>query len=115
MPTTCPTTLTGTITTNTNLQPGCYVVNTQLKVAQGAMLTLLPGTVVKFTSCFCGSSGLQVNGAVVANGTAAAPIVFTSVKDDSVGGDTNSDKTMRTAGRSRATVATALRAVPRRA
>ncbi|MCX6033149.1 MAG: right-handed parallel beta-helix repeat-containing protein [Chloroflexi bacterium] len=59
-----------------------------LQVASGATLTLAPGTIVKFEHAFV---TFQVDGALDARGTAAQPITFTSLRDDSVGGDTNGD------------------------
>jgi len=50
-------------------------------------VTLQPGTVVKFGQ----SSRLQTNGTLTATGTATDPVVFTSWRDDTAGGDTNNN------------------------
>jgi parallel beta-helix repeat protein len=87
----------GTLTSNLTLgvlQSGAdvlgrYRMNGSVTVAAGATLTVGPGVVMKFAP----GTGLTINGGgeLVAVGTAGAPIVFTSLRDDSVGGDLNGD------------------------
>ncbi len=67
-----------------------YVATCDISVSSGATLTVEPGVVVKFTKPVF-PIGLVVVGTLIANGTAAQPITFTSIKDDSAGGDTNGD------------------------
>lgn len=64
-----------------------YIASYDVTVAPGATLTLLPGTIIKFHS----GCTMRVNGTLDAQGTRAAPIVFTSIMDDDHGGDSNDD------------------------
>jgi len=64
-----------------------YVVSKYSTIAEGATLYIEPGVVVKFN--FNGLLGIQ--GRIVASGTSQQPVVFTSIMDDTAGGDTNND------------------------
>ncbi|MDU0314735.1 IPT/TIG domain-containing protein [Phycicoccus sp. M110.8] len=63
---------------------GQYVVDSTVTVPTGVLLTVLPGTVVKFSP----STGLVVNGTLNAAGTATNPVILTSVWDTTTGADT---------------------------
>jgi RHS repeat-associated protein len=66
-----------------------YVLGCGVGVNVGVTLTISPGVIVKGQPC--GSPNLILNGQLIANGTAGQPIAFTSIKDDTLGGDTNGD------------------------
>lgn len=82
----------GYITTNTEwtLANSPYVVTSTVLVENGATLTIDRGVVVKFSGQF-NTLTVNSNSTLIAVGTADSAITFTSVKDDSVGGDTNGD------------------------
>jgi pimeloyl-ACP methyl ester carboxylesterase len=61
--------------------------NSYLDVSAGTALTLGPGTVVKNLT----TSSRVIAGTIDAKGTKEEPVIFTSLKDDSDGRDTNND------------------------
>ena len=82
--------LSGTISGSRKLTRGStYRVSGNVTIASGATLTIPAGTILKF------DEGVQMTvnsgGTLLSNGTRAAPVVFTSIKDDDFGGDTNGD------------------------
>ena len=85
----------GTLTTNSawNQTGIVYILGDNLTVAGGSTLTIAPGVIVKvkYESYSGDKRSLVVNGTLNVNGTAGAPVYFTSTRDDTVGGDTNGD------------------------
>ena len=83
----------GTITNDTTWVGGkVYEVQSGCTVEAGAMLTIEAGAIVKLPLVGrYGGNRFSIYGKLVANGTMANPVVFTSIRDDSWGGDTNGD------------------------
>ncbi|MEZ5064430.1 MAG: right-handed parallel beta-helix repeat-containing protein [bacterium] len=82
----------GTTLSGTPISNLTYLLLGDIVVNSGATLTLNAGVVMK---CLNSNTDLLIDGALIANGQAAADsqIVFTSLKDDNVGApfDTNND------------------------
>lgn len=69
----------------------CHVYHiANLQVNVNAALTIEAGTTIKFDK---DAGLLAATGTITANGTPAKPVIFTSWKDDSYGGDNNGDGT----------------------
>ncbi|MFZ3020045.1 MAG: hypothetical protein WA051_00805 [Minisyncoccia bacterium] len=66
-----------------------YILNSNITIATGTTLTIEPGVCVKVNANF----GFSIQGNLVARGTLDEPIVFTSIKNDSLCGDSNNDAT----------------------
>ncbi|MBN2391606.1 MAG: hypothetical protein JXR84_12850 [Anaerolineae bacterium] len=84
----------GTISSNeTWTADNVYVINGDLTIAAGVTLTIEAGTVVKFQyqSFVYSMRRMVVNGTLDLQGTTVNPVVFTSERDDTYGGDTNGD------------------------
>ena len=84
----------GTLSESTTWTPegSPYVITDDLTVPSGITLTAEPGTVVKVS----GWCKLDVQGTLIAGAAASPPVYFTSLKDDSAGGDTNLDRSSTT-------------------
>jgi plastocyanin len=63
-----------------------YILEEDFTIDKGARLTVLPGNVIKVKS-----GAIYVNGAFDCKGTEKNPIYITSLKDDTIAGDTNLD------------------------
>lgn len=66
-----------------------YILPSNLDIQPNVTSTISPGVIIKFFTDPWNS--LIVEGTLFAVGNETQPIVFTSIKDDECGGDTNND------------------------
>jgi len=71
------------------IQNAVYLTNSNMVLGASSTLTIEPGVVIKSGSFR--NSYWTINGTLIAQGTSAEPIVFTSLYDDAYGGDTNNN------------------------
>lgn len=64
-----------------------YYVNRDVTIPTESVLTIEPGVKVKFTP----DSSLIIQGEIQVNGTGTDHVIFTSYRDDTIGGDTNNN------------------------
>lgn len=82
-----------TLSSDTSWSPvnGVYIIHGLVTIPAGVTLNIEPGTVIKFQGG--GAGVIHVYGSLITHGSPLDGIYFTSLLDDSIGGDTNGDAT----------------------
>ncbi|WP_287158318.1 hypothetical protein [Chloroflexus sp.] len=78
----------GSISSNeTWTNQNVYVIQSSLTIPLGTTLTIEAGTIIKFNI----GARLVIQGELIVNGTEDNPVYFTSIRDDTLGGDTDNE------------------------
>jgi hypothetical protein len=82
----------GTLTEDLTLTTGnVYVINGDVTIPDGITVTVDPGAIIKNSAWYSQGFQVQSGGILDVNGTSTQPVIFTSYKDDTAGGDTNNN------------------------
>lgn len=91
--------LSGTLTGNKVMRTGkVYVIEADVTVPKGSTLAIEPGAIIKFDTNCCRRYNLIIEGSLTVNGSEGSRVYFTSLRDDTIGNDTNGDGGASTPG-----------------